>query len=398
MRSDGGTSKYLTAGLHFLFFLSGIAAVFIGQILPILGRHFALDDLRLGYFFPAQFAGSLTGTLLTGWFSRRKRLADAAWIGAGLMAAGILGMNAGSYELVLIAFVVNGLGIGLTLPSINLLVLEINPERTASALAVLNFCWGVGAIVCKPFVDLTAGDTTIGVTTAIVSAAMLASGVLILVFRVRRSVSSPAEMETPETPAVTPIWTTPTAWTIALFNFIHVGFESGIGGWLTTYAVRVDPSGHVGIFTPTFLFFLFFVIGRGSAPIFFRFLDENAMLLASLLTILVGMVIAMTAANAAVLGVGSAIAGLGTSSVFPTNVARFYRIYGAEAMRRAMPLFLFGTLGGAAVTYSIGFLSNYFESLRAGMFLLLFNIAILIVIQIALTAKTAKPQTDPGSV
>jgi len=33
-------------------------------------------------------------------------------------------------------------------------------------------------------------------------------------------------------PVKTAIWSTSLAWVLALFNFIHVGFESGIGGWL----------------------------------------------------------------------------------------------------------------------------------------------------------------------
>ena len=387
MRSGIGKSSILTAAFHVLFFLSGIAAVFIGQVLPILGRRFALDDLWLGYFFQAQFAGSLAGTFMSGWFGRRGRLADSAWIGGTMMAAGILAMNADSYTAVLAAFLLNGIGIGMTLPSINLIILELNPKRSAAALSVLNFCWGVGAIVCKPFVDLTAGETSISVTAMIVTTSLLSLAALVFAFRTR---ATPADAAvTSETDAQdVPIWTTSVAWAIAAFNFIHVGFESGMGGWLTTYAARLEGSAYVGIFSPTFLFFLCFVVGRGVAPIFFRFLDENTMLLASLVTMLVGMIIAITAKDLFALSVGSSIAGLGTSSVFPTNVSRFYRIFGGKAMQRATPLFLCGTLGGAAATYSIGYLSDRFLDLRVGMFVLLFNVSALIAIQIVLTFRS----------
>jgi fucose permease len=186
------------------------------------------------------------------------------------------------------------------------------------------------------------------------------------------------------------IWTTSAAWAIAAFNFIHVGFESGMSGWLTTYAERLDSTtAQAAIFTPTFLYFLFFVIGRAIAPLFLRFLDEDKMLIAGLVTILLGMIVAIIANDIRVMAIGSSIAGLGTSSVFPTNVARFYRIFGSGAMRRATPLFLCGTLGGATVTYSIGYLSHRFLNLRIGMFILLFNVIALIVIQSVLMLKTA---------
>jgi FHS family glucose/mannose:H+ symporter-like MFS transporter len=143
--------------LHLTFLFSGIATVLIGQVLPILARNFSLNDLQLSYFFPAQFAGSITGTLINSRFSRRRRHSSSTAIGCVLMAAGIALIAAGRFEICLGGFFINGLGVGMTLPAINLLILEMNPKHTASALSILNFCWGVGAIFCKPFVDIVSG-------------------------------------------------------------------------------------------------------------------------------------------------------------------------------------------------------------------------------------------------
>src|SRR5258706_7810136 len=74
--------------LHAIFFLSGIATVLIGQVLPIFARHFSLSDLQVSYFFPAQFAGSLIGTYVTSWFARRNNYMAAAMIGGFAMASG----------------------------------------------------------------------------------------------------------------------------------------------------------------------------------------------------------------------------------------------------------------------------------------------------------------------
>ena len=373
--------------LHFVFFLSGIATVLIGQVLPVLSNKFGLSDLQSGYFFPAQFAGSLTGTLLTNWFGRKGKLVLASTIGSGLMAAGTLMLNLGSYDLVLAAFLVNGLGIGLTLPAINVLILERDPENSAAALTFLNFFWGVGAIICKPFVDLTVRDTSIWLTTGILAAPLAASAVLLALAPSNREarVERPAEGEE----SLAPIWSTPMAWAIALFNFIHVGFESGFGGWLTTYTNRLEGSASLHLLSPTFLFFLFFVIGRGIAPIFFRFLDENRILLASLVTILVGLGVALSANGIVQLGLGASLCGIGTSSIFPTNVSRFSKIFGSDAMRRATPLFIAGTSGATVVTWLIGFLSDRTGSLHSGMLVLVVSIALLVVLQILLAAKVA---------
>src|SRR5438445_461738 len=83
--------------------------------------------------FPSQFAGSLTGTYLTSQFARRNNFLSAAMIGSVLMAGGVLLMNFDHFSICLVGFLINGLGIGLTLPSINMLILELNPERPASS-------------------------------------------------------------------------------------------------------------------------------------------------------------------------------------------------------------------------------------------------------------------------
>ena len=377
--------KRILLVLHVLFFLSGVGTVLIGQVLPILGRQFSLDDKGLSFFFPAQFAGSLSGTLATNWFAKKGRLFAASIIGAGLMAAGILLMNSPTFAGCVAGFLINGVGIGLTLPSVNLLVLKLCPERPAAALSVLNFFWGVGAIVSNPFVYLTSGGADLRPTTMLLAVPLITVAVVLLYSRSTDPLAAGTGSERSETTA---IWSTPIAWAIALFNFIHVGFESGVGGWLTTYSERI--AGRDVLISPTLMYFLFFVIGRGVAPVFLRFVSENVMLMASLLTILGGMTITLSAGGVVTLAVGAAIAGFGTSSIFPTNVSRFYRTFGTSATSRATPLFLAGTFGGAVVTWLIGYLSGSFGDLRSGMLVLLLSVIALIVIQGVLWASSPK--------
>lgn len=376
--------KPLIVLLHAVFFFSGIATVIIGQVLPILAARFELNDLQLGYFFPAQFAGSLTGTLMTNWLGRQGRLIPASVAGGFLMAAGLAMLNLGSYELVLAAFLVNGLGIGLTLPAINVLILERNPENSGSALNFLNFFWGVGAIVSKPLTDFTVSGSSLLLTTALLTipVAILSAALLLMPKQAEARISRKENAQD-----LTPIWTSPLAWGIALFAFIHVGFETGMGGWLTTFADRVEASAEARLITPTFLYFLFFVIGRGIAPAFFRYLNENQVILISLLVILAGLALVLTATENLQLGLGAVLCGLGTSSVFPTNVSRFSKAFGADAMRRATPLFLSGTLGATAITWLIGFLSERLGDLRSGMYVLAVSTILLIVIQSILTLR-----------
>ncbi len=374
--------------LHVIFLVSGTVTVLIGQVLPILARQYSLNDLQLSFYFPAQFAGSLFGTFLTSRYAKKNQFLAASMIGAVLMASGLLLMNINLFPVSLTAFVINGVGIGLTLPAINMTVLELSSEKSASALTFLNFFWGVGAIFCKPFVDLSSNGTSVLVTTIGLAAPLLIAAAALYfqptrIINLHSSTNESVEYKTS-------IWTLPLAWAIALFNFIHVGFESGMGGWLTTYTTRFDDAIVVGWLSPTLAYFVLFVVGRGIAPLLFRLLNENRMIMLGLALILGGMLVTVTATGVVVLGVGAGIAGFGTSWVFPTNVSRFTQIFGPTASRRATPLFICGTLGAASSTWLIGFVSNQTGNLRSGMYVLVIGVAMLIVLQIGLAVNSRR--------
>ncbi len=381
------SDRLLKFFLHFGFLASGTITVLIGQILPILSNRLALDDTQAGYFFIAQFAGSITGTFSTQPIVKRFGFGGATVFGFLAMTIGILGLNSDDRLICTAAFVVMGFGIGVTLPAINMLTVELNPSNVTPALNFLNFFWGVGAIFCKPFVDLFGTPTSIVQPTAILAVLLFINGATIF-FAARRS-EPKQSFEQPTSENQTPIWTTKIAWLIALFNFIHVGFESGIGGWITTYADRLpNQSGGIAWLSPTFAYFLFFVLGRLAAPLYSRFLDENKMLLLSLLITTLGIIVLLLGTTLGTLVAGAAIAGFGTSSIFPTNMARFTKTFGAGATRRATPVFICGTLGAALTTWLIGYVSTNYQGLRFGMIVLLGSCLLLVCLQVYLYARS----------
>lgn len=235
------------------FFLTGIATVLIGQILPILARKLEINDRQAGDFFIAQFAGSIVGTLASTWFARRNRFLSASVFGFILIAAGVLFLNFDSFLFCLLGFFLNGAGIGLTLPSINLLTLEINGARPAAALNTLNFFWGVGAILSQPFVDIFSRGISIFIPTVALAVFFIGIGVIFKLFPGEIEQMLKNDEDNSEEVDAPPIWTNPIAWMIAFFNFVHVGFESGMSGWLKTYAERLETEPTVVLFSPILL-------------------------------------------------------------------------------------------------------------------------------------------------
>ena len=376
--------------LHVGFFLSGITTILIGQILPILANRFSLNDLQSGFFFPAQFAGSLIGTFLTNWLGKQNKFLMACLIGCFLMGVGIWMLNLNNFELCLLGFFCNGIGVGLTLPAINMLILELNPLRATAAVNILNFFWGVGAITCSLTIYNLSKSVGYFPISTVLAVLLLLIAVILLFIPKGIEQKPTVENENSDEFSI-PIWTNPLAWLIAGFNFIHVGFESGMGGWLPTYTERFIGQSYVWWLAPIFLFWLFFVIGRGIAPIFLRFLDENKLLMTNLLIIFIGMCVLLFAKDVLTLALGASIAGLGTSSVFPTNMSRFTQTFGASASRRAMPFFICGTLGATFTTQLIGYISTHFNNLHSGMFVMLGSVLILIVLQIPLGLQKRQP-------
>jgi len=376
--------------LHLFYFLSGIATVLIGQVLPILAKHFVLTDLQLGYFFPSQFAGSLFGTFITSRLAKRNNYMAATVAGGIAMAAGVLIMNVDSIEICLAGFFVLGVGIGLTLPAINMMIVEIDPATSGPALSVLNLYWGIGAIICKPLVDLFSTADQIGLTAVVLAIPLLAASLGLKAAGRRRMHESTDHEHPAAADGVGPIWRTPIAWAIAFFNFVHVGFESGMGGWLTTYTERLAGEPYVNWLSPTLLYFLLFVIGRAAAPTLFRFLNENRMLFLGLGIMLTGIFLTLSAGTVFMLAIGASVTGFGTSWIFPTNVSRFSKVFGPGSTRRATPLFMFGTLGAAASTWLIGYLSEQTGDLRNGMFVLGGSVVILIILQIMLSLRETR--------
>jgi fucose permease len=389
MTADSNLRRRLIVLIHAAFLISGILTILIGQVLPILSQRLSLTDEQLGYFFIAQFSGSLIGTLISQPLTNHLGFIKTIVIGCLAMAIGVFGLNSDTLNICLLAFFINGFGNGITLPSINMLTVELNPENVTSALNFLNFFWGIGAIICKPFIDFFSTSLSIFRPTSILSIALILTGATI--FLLPRRIEPQRNQGITETHEnLPPVWSTSLAWAIALFSFIHVGFESGAGGWITTYATRFpDQSGHILWLSPITLYFFFFVAGRGIAPLYSKFTGENWMILIGLIIVTTAMMISLLGNTYFFLSIGSAIAGFGTSTIFPTNMARFTKIFGATATRRATPIFICGTLGSTLITFLIGYISNYYKDLRTGMFVLLGSCVVLITLQILLMLRSS---------
>jgi fucose permease len=145
------------------------------------------------------------------------------------------------------------------------------------------------------------------------------------------------------------------------------------------------------------VFFSFLVLGRGLASVISRHLTENVLISICSILLMVGILLIVVSEQAAM--IGAAIAGLGTSAIFPTNMVRFTKIFGPTATRHATPLFISGICGAASLSWLIGFVSTEYGSLRIGIVVLLISSVIVVILQtmIAMVPTAETPGSGVGS-
>ena len=367
--------KYYTL---FGFFVIGVVTVLLGQVLPILSTRLALNDSRSGTLFLAQFSGSLLGTLFASGLSRRYGFVLTTLVGLILMIVGLPGLNFYSFGVCWAAIFIYGAGLGLTIPAINLLTIEITPAAgQSSSVNLINFAWGIGAICSQPFVAVVSRGDSLAAVTVILDLSLLLLAVCF--FSALRGVADHAADTTP--PEIFDgIWHRPSSWLFILFGFFVIGIESGLGGWLTTYSKSLENgASNINL---TVIFFSFMVFGRGIASIVSRRLSESVLISICSATLLVGIFLIVFGESVAMLG--AAVAGLGTSAIFPTNMVRFTKIFGPVATQRATPLFISGICGAASLSWLIGLVSTSYGSLRIGIAVLLIAAVLVLLLQAAI--------------
>ena len=379
IQNPSGFSSLKTL-LHVSFFIVGIVTVLLGQILPILAVNLSLNDEQSGFFFTAQFGGSIIGTISTAFLIKRFGFVRTLGLAFLLFFVGLSGINFGGLEISRASVFIFGIGIGLAIPSTLMLTAALNPLKTTSALNLMSFVWGLGAIASQPFVSFL-GSGKFAFPTLLLAALSIIFAIVYLIsfknFDVRENNHS-AKSDSSGS-----LWSNPKSWLIVAFGFCDVGIESGISGWLTSYTFRSDLPTAISWLSATPIFFAFFVAGRGIAAVAARFLSNNQIIWASLAITFLGTILLIFSTGWQSIFMSAAILGLGLAAVFPTNMSRFTETFGPEANEKTVPLFVMGSVGSITITWLIGYISNqYSNSLKAGLGVLLGAAAVLLILQI----------------
>ena len=357
-------TRTASALLHFGFALTGVVTTLLGPLLPWLSARWSLTDAQAGYFFTAQFVGSMVGVALSGITVRRLGFGSALMAGYLTLALGVAMLGMGIWPFALLPVFIYGIGLGVAIPTTNLYVSDANPESRAAALNLLNLSWGVGAIVSPTLlslVDRVSPTRIVGPALAVVLAEV---AVALSFVTCSASVNKSRELLPSKG------WRNlgiSTLFCLGAVFYLYVGTENALAGWIASYARRVgtQPTS-LWLLAPSF-FWGALLVGRAIAPAVLRRTAEQYVAAGGLLIAATGSLILIAAPGFATVFLAAVLAGVGLASVYPIAIAQLSHRFGNSATRVAPIMFALAGFGGATIPWTVGFVSTSSGSLRSGL-------------------------------
>jgi len=348
--------------LYLDFVITGVVMTLLGPMLPMLAARWSLNDTQAGYLFTAQYAASIVGMLLSSVLVARYGYRITLLLSLIIMAVGVACLARSNWTFGLISVCIFGAGFGVNTPAANLRIARSNPQKAASALNLLNSCWGVGAMACPLMVAAVQRSRHTAQFLYGTSAALLLLAAWM--GAVRFSTDGKATSEKQVTVSSRGIWDNEMLPIVAGLFFIYVGTENCVGGWVATYARRLDSHALWAI-TPSF-FWGALLIGRFLAPLALERWRATKLATAGVALSALGVLVLIAARGMPLIMIGAAISGLGLSSVFPISVSLLSEWFGDAAALISGAIFACGNFGGAVLPWIVGALSTHFGNLRVG--------------------------------
>jgi FHS family glucose/mannose:H+ symporter-like MFS transporter len=343
----------------------GFVTVLLGPLLPTLSARWSLNYAQAGSLFTAQFLGATAGVCLSGVVVSRWGFRFAINAGLLAMAAGLSMLPFSSRSAGLICILAYGAGIGLAIPSGNLFVAALNPERRGAALNLLNFSWSAGAVICP--LAIAEAAKVHEIQLLLVGVASLLALVLIGIAAMPSFVEPARIRPQAESGGWSINWRQPSIFVLAALFFLYVGTENAFGGWIASFAKSLGTSSTtLAVMTPSF-FYAALMIGRWAAPFVLKKKDEITTVRTGLALACVG-IAGLALSRSLFLVVSSvSIAGLGLATVYPITISLLSREFGVAAARVGSVMFTMANLGGAIVPWMVGYFSHRFNSLGVGL-------------------------------
>jgi MFS transporter, FHS family, glucose/mannose:H+ symporter len=391
--SPSSSNRRLILAGQIAFLPTGVLTTLLGPMLPVLLARWALNDTQAGNLFLVQFLAALVGVQLSGVLLARWGFRPAFLAGLLLMASGVATLYLGSYLQGLLSVAVYGIGLGLIVPTDNLLIAEIStgtapssPDSSrdsprdnsrASAVSLLNFFWGVGAVFCSLMVAWTSAHGLLPFFLGAVALFLVA-----LAWTMRNLPFPPAAKAHESATSWRELIKGPAIWLFAAVFFLYPGAETAVGGWIGSYVSRLGTHGAAMASVMPAFFWSALTVGRALGTAFLRHFSEDRVLRFGYAAAAAGIGLMLLSPALPGVIVGALISGLSFATLYPITVARLSQRFGVAARSIGAVMFSLAMVGPAILPWMVGVISHSTGSLRAGLLLPLGATVILFVVHV----------------
>lgn len=374
--SAAARRRWLIVAGQIAFLPTGMLTTLLWPMLPILSARWHLSDAQAGNLFPVQFLAQLAGVLLSGVMLARVGFRPTFLCGLLLMAAGVGTIYLGSPWLGMVSVAVYGLGLGLIIPTDNLMIAEVSTGSRAAAVSLLNFFWGLGAVLCSLLVAWAQSHQLLPVLLE--SIALF----LVLLAVTARNLPFPAARKSTDAPIPwRGIAQNPATWLFGCVFFFYPGAETAVGGWIGSYATRMGSGASTGAMMPA-LFLAALTAGRGAGGWLLHYASERHVLRAGYGFGAAGIGLLLWASSIHGVIASAVVIGLSFATLYPITVARLSQRFGIAARSIGAIMFAIAALGPAVLPWLVGLISQSTGSLRAGFVVPFAAIVILFFIHL----------------
>jgi MFS transporter, FHS family, glucose/mannose:H+ symporter len=361
-----------TAVACVLFVILGIVTTLLGPILPLLSVRWSISAAQAGSLFLWQFIPSTFGTLLSGAVLSKRSFRLVVITGIALCFLGVASLIQADWNLGRYAVASYGFGLGIALPAMNLAVAQANPTRRAASVSVLNFSWGIGAVI-GPVLLRTAHSLELFLIllAVVIALALIGSTLTRMPAREAHTTSPGAELHhRTDLRVLIPL--------LAFAMFLFCGVENAIAGWASSLALPKFSNAYAAT-SATIAFWALFLAGRALAPAALRVVSEPGLLLTSIILAVAGVLGLYFAVDAPRILLACAVAGLGVGPGFPLVISKVSESIGPRHPA-ATVCFAFAGVGAATMSSLVGVIGGKVGEPRAGLIIPIAGLLILLAV------------------
>jgi fucose permease len=375
--ADDRKRRWLIVAGQIAFLPTGMLTTLLWPMLGILSARWGLTYEQSGILFPVQFLAQLAGVQLSGLLLSRAGFRPAFLSGLLLMAAGVGTLYLGSPWMGRVSVAVYGLGLGLIIPTDNLMIAEVSTGSRSAAVSLLNFFWGLGAVICSLLVAWAQSHHVLPLLLESIAAFLLLMAVVV------RGLPFPTARKSTDPPVRwREIARNPATWLFACVFFLYPGTETAVGGWIGSYAAKMGSHGaSIGAMMPA-LFLAALTVGRGAGGAVLHYVSERQILRVGYGMGTAGIAVLLWFPTLQGVIASAIITGLAFATLYPVTVARLSQRFGVEARSVGSIMFSIAAIGPAALPWLVGIISQSAGSLRAGLVVPLVATVVLFLIHL----------------